>query len=49
MEVKQALRHKVGFLGCPVEGQELDSMIPLGPFQGYSMTFAGSCWYFRFI
>lgn len=26
-------RHRVGFLGCSVQGQELDSMILVGPFQ----------------
>lgn len=27
------LRHWVGFLGCPVQGQQLDSTILMGPFQ----------------
>lgn len=28
-----ALSHRVGLLGCPVQGQELDLMILMGPLQ----------------
>lgn len=28
-----ALRHRVGFRACPAQDQELDWMIPVGPFQ----------------
>lgn len=29
----KAVRHMMWFSGCPVQGQELDSMIFVGPFQ----------------
>lgn len=33
LSLNNALRHRVWFLGCPVQGQGLDSKILTGPFQ----------------
>lgn len=31
--LNNAPKHRVGLLGCPVQGQESNSMILMGPFQ----------------
>lgn len=51
-----AFRHGVGFLGCPAQGQQLDSMILMGLFQlrifydsiAFLFFFLGVCsmWFF---